>query len=152
MLQNWAERMQIPYTCLSTAKNIMNESHPLYAGVYAGAASAASTCQLVEQSDCLIAIGPRFTDVATAFFSHRVSVQNMLYLADSCLCLDGQMISGLDLAQLIQAISKQTLDDQPRTLILQRNHRYKLNRSKKILRLVKPHSGSRFLSSYRKMM
>ncbi|WP_313484272.1 alpha-keto acid decarboxylase family protein [Acinetobacter variabilis] len=115
MLQNWAERMQIPYTCLSTAKNIMNESHPLYAGVYAGAASAASTCQLVEQSDCLIAIGPRFTDVATAFFSHHVSVQNMLYLADSCLCLDGQMISGLDLAQLIQAISKQTLDDQPRT-------------------------------------
>ena len=71
MLQNWAERMQIPYTCLSTAKNIMNESHPLYAGVYAGAASAASTCQLVEQSDCLIAIGPRFTDVATAF-SHIV--------------------------------------------------------------------------------
>jgi len=115
MLQNWAERMQIPYTCLSTAKNIMNESHPLYAGVYAGAASTASTCQLVEQSDCLIAIGPRFTDVATAFFSHCVSAQNMLYLADSCLCLDGQMISGLDLAQLIQAISKQTLDDQPRT-------------------------------------
>src|SRR5690606_14322041 len=28
MPQNWAERLQIPYTFLATAKNIMNESHP----------------------------------------------------------------------------------------------------------------------------
>src|SRR5690606_27392997 len=114
LLQDWAEQMNLPYTCLSTAKNIMNEHHELYAGIYVGAASAAATRQLVEQSDCLIAIGPRFTDVGTAFFSHRISSRNMLYLSNTGVCLDGQMISGLDLEQLVKALIEQTAEHQPR--------------------------------------
>lgn len=100
LLQQWASKLNIPYACLSTAKNIMDESSPLYAGVYIGAPSVPATRKLIEDSDCLIAIGPRFTDVGTAFFSHNLQSKNMICLHQYGLRIGHKSLSGLEIREL----------------------------------------------------
>jgi indolepyruvate decarboxylase len=65
------DRAQIPFATLSTAKCALDETHPLNLGIYAGRASPAVR-ERIEQSDCLIAIAPRFHDTNSFWFSHEL--------------------------------------------------------------------------------
>ena len=106
LLQQITTQLDIPYACLSTAKNIMDESSSLFAGVYIGAPSAPMTRGLIENSDCLIAIGPRFTDVGTAFFSHQLDVKNMIVIHQYGLSIRGKSHSGLEISELLTGLIK----------------------------------------------
>ncbi|HWA78856.1 MAG TPA: thiamine pyrophosphate-dependent enzyme, partial [Acetobacteraceae bacterium] len=65
-----AETYGMPIVSLAPAKGIVSDRHPHAIGSYRGAGSAPEVREAVEQSDCLIAIGARFTDVSTGFFTH----------------------------------------------------------------------------------
>lgn len=107
VLQQWAEQLNLPYACLNTTKNIMDEASALFAGVYVGAANP-QTQVLVEQSDCVIAIGVRFTDVATAFFSQKLHAQQMISLNRDTICIGEQQIVGVGLSELCHALLRRT--------------------------------------------
>lgn len=66
-LLSFAERHNIPIACTILGKSVINERHPLFLGIYSGAASNETTKQYVEQSDCLIMLGVMQTDVNLAF-------------------------------------------------------------------------------------
>jgi TPP-dependent 2-oxoacid decarboxylase len=108
LLQQLAIQLNIPYASLSTAKNIMDESSSLFAGVYIGAPSAPVTRSLIEDSDCLIAIGPRFTDVGTAFFSHQLDAKNMIVIHQYGLSIRGKSHSGLEMSALLTGLIQQS--------------------------------------------
>ncbi len=65
-----AETYGMPIVSLAPAKGIVSDLHPYAMGSYRGAGSAPDVREAVERSDCLIAIGARFTDVSTGLFTH----------------------------------------------------------------------------------
>lgn len=63
----FAQATGIPLVADLLSKSVVNESHPLYAGVYNGIISRESTRQVVENSDCLIILGTVLSDINLGF-------------------------------------------------------------------------------------
>ena len=74
------ERLQLPVATMSGSKGTFSEQSPLFAGIYFGSASSQQLRDLVEGSDCLIAIGHRRVDSTSDFFTD--------HLPDSVIRLD----------------------------------------------------------------
>jgi len=66
-LITFAEAHNIPIALALHSKSLINEDHPLFAGIYGGTASNDATIRLVEESDCLIILGDIRTDMALNF-------------------------------------------------------------------------------------
>ena len=66
-LINFAEAHRIPVALALHSKSLINEDHPLFAGIYGGTASNDATIKLVEESDCLLILGDIRTDMALNF-------------------------------------------------------------------------------------
>lgn len=67
-----ANKLQIPVAVLNTCKSSFDETSPLFAGMYLGAASAPDTRRTIENSDCLLTVGLRRLDSTSAFFSDAI--------------------------------------------------------------------------------
>ena len=68
-LMELAEKMQAPVAVINTAKGVIDETFPLYLGIYIGEASESRAREAIETSDCLLAIGYRPLEVTTGDFS-----------------------------------------------------------------------------------
>ncbi|WP_063920378.1 alpha-keto acid decarboxylase family protein [Nocardia violaceofusca] len=64
-----AGKLRIPVAVSSTAKAVIDETFPHYVGVYNGKASAPSTLDAIQGSDCLLCIGYRPIEVTTGDFT-----------------------------------------------------------------------------------
>lgn len=64
-----ASKFNIPVVSTLMSKSIINETHPLFIGVYSGPLSDAAVQKYVEESDCLIMLGAMITDVWFGFMS-----------------------------------------------------------------------------------
>jgi indolepyruvate decarboxylase len=71
-IRRLAEKLQMPVAVLNSGKATFDETSPLFAGVYLGAASAPVTRDAVEKSDCLLTVGLRRLDSTSAFFSDSI--------------------------------------------------------------------------------
>ncbi len=67
------ESVDIPFVTTFMGKTVFPESHPNYAGFYAGDLSSDSVQQYMENSDCIISIGTQQTDFNTGGFSEQFS-------------------------------------------------------------------------------
>ncbi|WP_111860584.1 alpha-keto acid decarboxylase family protein [Acinetobacter sp. CFCC 10889] len=104
LIEKLANQYAIPYVCLSTAKNIVDESSHLFAGVYVGAASQLTVRQLVENSDCLIAIGARFTDVGSGYFTHQINPKTFVDIKQYDLNIFGQNFPAIELSEFLTSL------------------------------------------------
>ncbi|MGW1723410.1 alpha-keto acid decarboxylase family protein [Streptomyces sp. NPDC002306] len=59
----------IPVATVNTAKGVIDEEHPTFCGSYPGSPTAR---EIVENSDCAVAIGYRNIDSTTGFFASRL--------------------------------------------------------------------------------
>jgi indolepyruvate decarboxylase len=66
-LVRFAEKTNIPVATTLLSKSVINERHPLFAGIYSGASSDELTKSLVEESDCLLMFGVMLTDMTLCF-------------------------------------------------------------------------------------
>ncbi|SPL71917.1 alpha-keto acid decarboxylase family protein [Acinetobacter stercoris] len=107
LLMDLAQKCSIPFATLCTAKNIMDESSPLFAGVYVGVASQPSVKNLIENSDCLIGIGPRFTDVGSAYFTHNIQPEHFIEIKQYDVNIFNQNFPGIDITELLTQIMEQ---------------------------------------------
>ncbi|MDH6128693.1 thiamine pyrophosphate-binding protein [Kitasatospora sp. GP82] len=64
-----AGRMQLPIAAVNTVKGLIDETSPYFLGLYAGAGSKPEIREMVENSDCLLAIGVRRVDTTSGGFS-----------------------------------------------------------------------------------
>ncbi|MGE7876603.1 alpha-keto acid decarboxylase family protein [Peribacillus muralis] len=65
-VQQLAERLNVPVASLMQGKSGFDESHPQYIGVYGGAFGRQEVTKIVEEADCLIAVGPVWSDTNTS--------------------------------------------------------------------------------------
>lgn len=70
-LVKFAEKTNIPIVTELLSKSVVNERHPLFAGLYSGVCSNETTRKLVEESDCLLMFGVMLTDMTLSFMPAR---------------------------------------------------------------------------------
>jgi indolepyruvate decarboxylase len=68
-LMELASKLQAPIAVVNAAKGVINESFPHYFGIYGGMASEPGVQDIIESSDCLLAIGYRPIEVTTGDFT-----------------------------------------------------------------------------------
>ena len=98
------ERCNLPFASMASGRSIFNEQHPLYRGIYGGKASSAETLETIEGSDCLIAIGVRFFDATTCFFSHRIPSAHTIVLDSFYASLDGRTFEGVTAKEVLAGL------------------------------------------------
>jgi indolepyruvate decarboxylase len=96
-----AEANDIPIAHLIPAKGVISDSHPLSIGIYRGAASSPTVRAAVEDSDCLLCFGPRFTDVASGLFTHNISPDSVIHLQPFSVSLEGEFFSAVVAKELL---------------------------------------------------
>jgi indolepyruvate decarboxylase len=68
-LMELAEKLQAPVAVINAAKSVIDETFPLYLGIYGGKASEPPVREVIESSDCLLSIGYRPIEVTTGDFT-----------------------------------------------------------------------------------
>jgi len=76
-LMELAEKMQAPVAAINAAKSMIDETFPLYLGIYNGEASAPHARETIETSDCLLAIGYRPIEVTTGDFTASLPAETI---------------------------------------------------------------------------
>lgn len=76
-IEEVAEALNIPVACMMYGKGVFDESHSHYIGIYAGSFGEQSVKDIVEQADCVIAVGLVWADTNTANFTASID-QNKL--------------------------------------------------------------------------
>ncbi|MDR3434082.1 MAG: thiamine pyrophosphate-binding protein [Rouxiella aceris] len=102
-IQYLAEVLNIPMVTLSTAKCVVDESHPHFYGTYSGAASDQGVRARVEGSDCLIAFSPRFIDINSALYSCKLP-EDTFYINPQDVLWQGQAFPGLRSCDLLRCL------------------------------------------------
>lgn len=80
------DKTNLPVFVTPMGKGAVDENHPNYGGVYAGAGSKPQVKEIVESSDLLLTIGALKSDFNTAGFSYRTSQLNSIdFHSDHCI-------------------------------------------------------------------
>jgi len=96
----------LPVAVLSMAKGDVAESDPLFAGLYAGAASAKRTRLAVEDSDVLITVGVTLADSLTFGGTHQLPVAGRIDLAADHASIGTVSYPGIGLADAISTLTR----------------------------------------------
>ncbi|WKX27763.1 alpha-keto acid decarboxylase family protein [Tatumella ptyseos] len=114
-----AEKLNIPYAVLPSAKGIIHEDSPLYLGVYAGQASLSAVSNAVHQSHCVIGVGLRLTDCNTGLFSQRIDDAKLVALRRFDVAINGAQFPGVMLKELLGKLAAQLAEREADTRIPQ---------------------------------
>lgn len=98
-----AERFQMHVATLNCAKGAVPESSPLFVGTYCGIASAPSTREAIEGSDCLLTVGYRRLESTTGFFTDKLPVST-IHLNSTYVDTADENFQGVCLGELLQSL------------------------------------------------
>jgi indolepyruvate decarboxylase len=99
-----AEANDIPIAHLVPAKGVIGDTHPLSIGIYRGAASLPAARAAVEDSDCLLCFGARFTDVSSGLFTHEINPASVIDLQPFSVKLDAEFFSAVVAKELLSGL------------------------------------------------
>jgi indolepyruvate decarboxylase len=74
-----AEKSKIPIAATILGKSVVDETHPLYIGLYEGAMGKAEVTQYVEDSDCVLLLGAFMTDINLGIYTAQLDVRHCIY-------------------------------------------------------------------------
>lgn len=77
-LLSFAEQHQIPIVSSLLGKTVVDEHHPLFAGVYQGGMSRQSVIDLIDSCDCILIAGVIMHDLDTGIFTAKVDQEHRL--------------------------------------------------------------------------
>jgi indolepyruvate decarboxylase len=101
------EALGCPFATTSMEKCIIDESHPQFAGMYAGALSTKETRQIVEGAELVIDLGGiSLNDETTMGFSGRLDPARFISIGLNDVCIGEQVFGNVRLADVLAALSK----------------------------------------------
>jgi indolepyruvate decarboxylase len=74
-----AEKAAIPIAATILGKSVVDETHPLYCGLYEGAMGREEVTRFVEESDCVLLLGAFMTDINLGIYTAQLEVRNCIY-------------------------------------------------------------------------
>jgi indolepyruvate decarboxylase len=101
------EALGCPFATTSMEKCIIDESHPQFAGLYAGAVSDQKTRQIVEDAELVLDLGGvSLNDETTAGFSARLDPARFLSIGLNEVRIGEKVFGNVPLADMLVALSK----------------------------------------------
>ncbi|MFB9950522.1 alpha-keto acid decarboxylase family protein [Rhizobium puerariae] len=104
LLKRLSEKTQAPYASLTTGKCILDETAPLWAGLYVGEASSEQAKQCIEGSDCLIATAPRFIEGNSGLFTQKLPARTVM-LGGNSVTIENVHYEGVRASELIARLT-----------------------------------------------
>ncbi|MGN6349240.1 MAG: thiamine pyrophosphate-dependent enzyme [Candidatus Nitrosocosmicus sp.] len=77
------DKTNIPFVSTISSKSVLDESHPLFLGVYEGAMGSPDVRQYVESSDCVILLGAPMTETDFYITSTPITELNCINVAST---------------------------------------------------------------------
>jgi indolepyruvate decarboxylase len=73
------EKLNVPVVSTLMGKTAFPESHPHFVGNYMGAVGPQLARKVLEESDCILALGTLITDFSTGIFTARIDTSKMIH-------------------------------------------------------------------------
>lgn len=105
-LVKFAERHNIPMATTLLSKSVVNERHPLFAGVYFGETSKDHTRKIVEESDCLLIFGDYHHDMTLCFRPAKFTKRQVVWSNVEGLRIRSHSYTDIGFTDFVKAISK----------------------------------------------
>lgn len=103
-LNQWMAETNLPHATLLMGKGVLDETHPMFIGTYAGAASHATVKEYIEEAEVLITVGVWFVDTITAGFSQRVTQDNCIDIQPNLARIGLKVFSQIPMAAAVAAL------------------------------------------------
>jgi alpha-keto-acid decarboxylase len=95
----------VPHATLMWGKSLVDESAPEFLGIYAGAASAESVRQAIEEAPVLVTAGVVFTDMVSGFFSQRIDPVRTIDVGVQQSTVGHEVFAPLEMGAALDAIT-----------------------------------------------
>src|SRR5271163_1777351 len=106
-LRQAIEALGCPFATTSMEKCIIDESHPQFAGFYAGAVSPENTRQIVEGADVALDLGGvNLNDINTASYSAQLDLARFITVGLNDVRIGGQVFGSVRLVDVLVKIAK----------------------------------------------
>ncbi|MDN5883646.1 MAG: alpha-keto acid decarboxylase family protein, partial [Corynebacterium casei] len=102
------DKLQIPYTQLTSGKGVLSERDGLFLGSYNGKASAPGVQKIVESADLLFTTNPRFIEVNSGSFTHHLPAEAIVNFGDQHVNVGGEFFVGINTLELLDALIDRT--------------------------------------------
>ncbi|KAM6516512.1 Pyruvate decarboxylase 1 [Fusarium falciforme] len=99
-----ANLLNLPVFTAPMGKGIIDETLPIWRGIYAGDVSTPGLKQYVEGSDCIINLGPFLSDSNTGGHSRQIGLQQALMLEPDSCTIFGQKFDQVFLRPLLKKL------------------------------------------------
>jgi indolepyruvate decarboxylase len=77
-VQQIVEKLNLPVATMMMGKGSFDESHKNYIGLYAGSLGSTDVQNIVEASDCILAVGTMWSDYNTGSFTAKLNPLNII--------------------------------------------------------------------------
>jgi indolepyruvate decarboxylase len=106
-LRDAIEALGCPFATTVMEKCLVDESHPQYAGLYAGAMSAQSAREIVEGADVVLDLGGvNLNDITTAAYSAKLDPARFVTIGLNDVRMGEKVITGVRLRDMLVELAK----------------------------------------------
>lgn len=105
-LLEFAEKHQIPIVSSLLGKTVVDEHHPLFAGVYQGGMSIPEVVDLVEKCDCALLLGVMLNDIDTGIFTAKVDHNHRVMANAYSLEIGQHHYKNVNLSDYVKGLNK----------------------------------------------
>jgi indolepyruvate decarboxylase len=106
-VQKAIEALGCPFATTLMEKCVIDESHPQFAGMYAGAVSDPKTLQVVEGADLVLDLGGvNLNDITTAAYSSKLDTSRFITVGLNDVRIGDNVIAGVRLADVLAELAK----------------------------------------------
>ncbi|MEO9320107.1 MAG: thiamine pyrophosphate-binding protein [Nitrososphaera sp.] len=102
------QRTGIPAAATILGKSVIDELHPLYAGIYEGAVGRKETREFVESSDCIIILGASLSDVTLGMFTAKLDRSKTIYAASEKIAIRHHRFDDITMQGFLEYLAKST--------------------------------------------
>ena len=110
-LRDAIEALGCPFATTSMEKCLIDETHPQFAGLYAGAVSAKSTREIVESADLVLDLGGvNLNDITTASYSAQIDPARFITIGLNDVRIGESVMCGVRLADMLVELARLKLN------------------------------------------
>jgi TPP-dependent 2-oxoacid decarboxylase len=103
-LEQFVNKTNIPVAQLSLGKGAFNEENEHYLGIYDGSVAEENVRNYVDQSDAILNIGAKITDSASAGFSYKFDIDDVVMLNHRNFKMNETRRDDIDLPTLLDSL------------------------------------------------
>lgn len=103
-IKNFIEKQQIPFVTSLLGKTVLDETHPLFAGVYQGQLSRPELCAFMDKTDFALILGVILSDFDTGLFTAKLDYEKKVLATSDEILIGKKTYRDLSLTDFIQGL------------------------------------------------